>query len=61
MRLAIFCLLASAVFPSPSRAQEAPVFKITLVESVIRFYVKASMNIAGRFDEWDDNLAFYVS
>jgi polyisoprenoid-binding protein YceI len=58
VRLAIFCLLASAVFPSPSRAQKAPVFKITPVESVIRFDVKASMNIAGKFDKWDANLAF---
>jgi polyisoprenoid-binding protein YceI len=57
MRLAIFCLLVSAVFPSLSRAQ-APVFEITPVESSIKFDVKASMDIAGKFDKWDASLTF---
>jgi polyisoprenoid-binding protein YceI len=58
MRTAILCLLASAAFPSRSRAQEAPVFEITPVESWIKFDVKASMDIAGKFDKWNANLTF---
>src|ERR1035438_1927083 len=57
MRTAIFCLLASAVFPSLTRAQ-APVFVITPVESTIKFHVKASTTIAGKFDKWDSSLTF---
>jgi polyisoprenoid-binding protein YceI len=57
MRFAIFCLLASAVFPSLTRAQ-APVFVITPVESTIKFHVKASTTIAGKFDKWDASLTF---
>ncbi len=52
MRLAVLCLLASAVFPSVIRAQ-APVFEITKAESAMRFDVKASVAIAGKFDKWD--------
>jgi polyisoprenoid-binding protein YceI len=57
MRLAILCLLASAVFPSQSRAQ-APVFEITPVHSSIKFDVKASVDLAGKFDRWDARLTF---
>ena len=58
IRIAVLCLLASAAFPSMSRAQEAPVFKITPVESWIKFDVKASMDIAGKFDKWNASLTF---
>jgi len=54
---AILCLSASAAFPSASRAQ-APVFVITPVQSSIRFDVKASMDIVGKFDKWDATLTF---
>jgi polyisoprenoid-binding protein YceI len=57
MRLAILCLLISAVFPSLGRAQ-APVFEIEPTHSSIKFHVKASVNIAGKFDKWDASLAF---
>ena len=53
----MFCLLALGVFPSVSRAQ-APVFEITPVESTIKFDVKASVDIAGKFDKWDASLKF---
>jgi polyisoprenoid-binding protein YceI len=47
------------VLPSVSRAQaQAPIFEITPVESWIKFDVKASMNIAGKFDKWDATLKF---
>jgi len=58
MRLAILCLLTFAVFPSVSKAQAAPVFEITPVASWIKFDVKASVNIAGKFDKWDASLKF---
>jgi polyisoprenoid-binding protein YceI len=57
MRLAILCLVASVVLPSPSRAQ-APVFVITPEDSSVKFNVKASVAIAGNFDKWDAALTF---
>ncbi len=55
--LAVLCLLASAVYPSMSRAQ-APVFVIAPEHSSIKFHVKASVTIAGKFDKWDAALTF---
>src|ERR1700758_5431444 len=57
MRLTILCLFASAVFPSLSPAQ-APVFEIEPTHSSITFHVKASVQIAGKFDKWDASLTF---
>jgi polyisoprenoid-binding protein YceI len=57
MRLPILCLIASAVFPSLARAQ-APVFEIEPAHSSIKFHVKASVNISGKFDKWDATLVF---
>jgi polyisoprenoid-binding protein YceI len=57
IRLAIFCLLASAIFPSLTPAQ-APVFVISPEHSSIKFHVKASVKIAGKFDKWDAALTF---
>jgi polyisoprenoid-binding protein YceI len=58
MRLAVLCLLASAIFPSLSRAQEVPVFEVSHADSTIKFNVKASVAIAGTFDKWDASLTF---
>src|ERR1700758_3845473 len=57
MRLTILCLFAFAVFPSLSRAQ-VPVFEIEPAHSSIKFDVKASVKIAGKFDRWDASLTF---
>ena len=57
MRLAIFGLVLSAVFPSLSRAQ-APVFEVIPIQSSIKFDVKASIDIKGKFDKWTANLTF---
>ena len=57
MRLAVFCVLASAVFSSTSQAQ-APVGKILRDESSIKFHVKASVAIDGTFDKWDSTIVF---
>ena len=57
MRLAVLCLLASAVLPSAIRAQ-APVFAITQADSKITFYIKSSVALEGTFDKWDAPLTF---
>ena len=56
-RFAVLCLVAFAVFPSVSQGL-APVFEITPVHSSIKFHVKASMDITGKFDRWDATLTF---
>jgi polyisoprenoid-binding protein YceI len=58
MRLAVLCLLASAVLPSLSRGQDVPVFAITPVESKVTFFVKASVALEGAFGKWDSTLTF---
>jgi polyisoprenoid-binding protein YceI len=58
MRLtAALSLLAFAVLPSLARAQ-APVFEISPVHSSIKFDVKSSVKIVGKFDKWDASLTF---
>jgi polyisoprenoid-binding protein YceI len=51
-------VVASAIFPSLSSAQEVPVFQITPLDSTINFAVKASVPIEGRFDQWSATLTF---
>lgn len=51
-------VVASAMLPSLSSAQEVPVFQITPLESTINFAVKASVPIEGRFDQWSATLTF---
>jgi polyisoprenoid-binding protein YceI len=61
MRLSIFCCLAAILLAFTSRTQAAddvPVFKITPVESAIKFDVEASVAITGKFDKWDAKLTF---
>ncbi len=57
MRSAVLCLLAFALMPPVSRAQ-APVFSVTPAESSIRFSVKSSVAIVGKFDKWHATLKF---
>ena len=57
MRLTILFLIASSVFSSTTRAQ-APVFEITPIESSVKFDVKASVAIVGKFDKWDATPTF---
>jgi polyisoprenoid-binding protein YceI len=57
MRFTVLCLLVSAMLPSISRAQ-APVFAITPEESDVKFFVKASVAIDGKFNKWEATLTF---
>jgi polyisoprenoid-binding protein YceI len=57
MQLSALGLLASALLPSLAHAQ-APVFTITPEEITVRFFVKSSIAIEGKFDKWDATLTF---
>jgi polyisoprenoid-binding protein YceI len=57
MRFAVFCLVASALLASLTRAQ-APVFQITPELSKIDFSVKASVALEGIFEKWEATLTF---
>ncbi len=57
MRFTVLCLLVSAMLPSVSRAQ-VPVFTITPEESDVKFFVKASVAIDGKFKKWEATLTF---
>jgi len=46
-----------AFAPSLSQAQ-APVFTISLPDSSVKFYVKASVALEGTFEKWDSTLTF---
>jgi polyisoprenoid-binding protein YceI len=51
-------LLASLRGVSVTESAQAPVFEITPLDSSIKFHVKPSTTIAGKFDEWDATLTF---
>jgi len=57
MRFAAVCVL-TCCFSFAARAAQAPVFEITPVDSWIKFHVKSSTTIAGKFDKWDASLTF---
>jgi polyisoprenoid-binding protein YceI len=57
MRSAILSLLAFLLLPTVGHAQ-APVFSVTPTESSIRFSVKSSVAIVGKFDKWHASLKF---
>jgi polyisoprenoid-binding protein YceI len=57
MLAATLCLLVFPVF-SAVTPDDVPVFEITPVESWIKFDVKASVDIAGKFDKWEASLKF---
>ena len=61
MRLAFLCILMSILLcsTSPASAKEGvPVFKITPVESAVKFDVDASVSINGTFEKWEATLTF---
>jgi polyisoprenoid-binding protein YceI len=58
MRLTVLCLLAFALLPPASRAQDVPVSEVTPLESTIKFDVQASVPIQGTFQKWDATLKY---
>jgi len=59
MRLAVLCLLVSTMLPSVSLAQDqVPVFTVKPEESDVKFFVKASVAIDGKFSKWEATLTF---
>jgi polyisoprenoid-binding protein YceI len=57
MKYFLLFLVAIALFPAPARAQ-APVVEVVPEGSHIKFNVKASVALAGKFDKWDASLVF---
>lgn len=57
MRSIVFCVLALTLLPKLSHAQ-APVYAVTPGESSVKFFVKSSVALAGKFDKWDATLTF---
>jgi polyisoprenoid-binding protein YceI len=55
--LAMLPILAGALLAPISLAQ-APVFQITPQQSAVKFFVKASVALEGKFDKWDATLTF---
>jgi polyisoprenoid-binding protein YceI len=58
LRAAVLCLLAATLPPSITPAQGVPVFKISPIDSNIKFNVKASVPIEGVFDKWTATLVY---
>jgi polyisoprenoid-binding protein YceI len=61
MRIAIVCLVASALVTPAIRAQDnsgIPVFEVAPLESKVNFDVEASVPIQGTFDKWKATLTF---
>jgi polyisoprenoid-binding protein YceI len=64
MRMTTVCLAAAALFhltTSARASSEIPVFEVTLISSSVKFDVKASVAIKGKFDKWDSALTFQSS
>jgi polyisoprenoid-binding protein YceI len=57
MRLPVLFLVASVLLCLPSGAQ-VPIFKVTPVQSSIRFDVKSSRPMTGNFEKWNAALTF---
>jgi polyisoprenoid-binding protein YceI len=53
----VLAFFISAALVTNAEAQ-APVFEITPVHSWVKFHVKSSTTIAGKFDKWDATLTF---
>jgi polyisoprenoid-binding protein YceI len=54
----VLSLLAFAVLPPASRAQDVPISEVIPVESTIKFDVDASVSIKGTFTKWDATLKY---
>ena len=57
LHMTVLCLSAVVVFVPRGQAQ-VPVYEITPIHSSIKFHVKSSTTIAGKFDKWDAGIRF---
>ncbi len=57
MPLRLLCTLLFAVLPAASYAQ-LPEYAITPQQSMIKFHVKSSIDLAGKFEHWGATLKF---
>ncbi len=57
MRFSILCVLLFAVVPAVSYTQ-VPEYAITPQQSMIKFHVKSSVDLAGKFEQWGAALKF---
>jgi polyisoprenoid-binding protein YceI len=55
--LVLLPFLAAALLTPISQAQ-VPVFQVTPAQSSVKFFVKASVALEGKFDKWDASLTF---
>jgi polyisoprenoid-binding protein YceI len=56
--LAVLLLVAAALLPPLGRAQGVPVFEIKPVDSNVKFFVKSSVAITGKFNQWSATLTY---
>ena len=58
MRIVLLCLLVCTLLSAATPATDVPVVHITHHDSTIKFSVKASVALEGKFDKWRSTLVF---
>ena len=58
VHLMTLCISAFMLLVVPRTRAQSPVFEIIPVQSTIKFHVKSSVTIAGKFDKWEAGLTF---
>ena len=58
MRIALLCLFVCTLLSAATPATDVPVVHITHHDSTIKFSVKASVALEGKFDKWRSTLVF---
>jgi polyisoprenoid-binding protein YceI len=54
----LFSALSAGAPPTSAQADGTPVFEVVQAGSYIKFNVKASVSLTGKFDKWDASLVF---
>jgi polyisoprenoid-binding protein YceI len=59
MKILLMAMMAVVLIPVAARAQaQVPVFEVEQSGSYIKFNVKASVSLTGKFDKWSSSLVF---
>jgi polyisoprenoid-binding protein YceI len=58
MRLPVIYLVAAIAMLCPPSQAQVPVFKVTPIQSSIRFHTTSSKPLTGNFDKWNATLTF---